>query len=1065
MDEFMNTEISDHDLIVQWLNTATYSQNSTEKYEIIHKLQEFLIRKVPNLLPKFLPTLLDFATDKSADVKKALVAFIEEACKVNESLLTKVVGHLHMLLCVDSIPVQKRVIQAAITIYRKMLSWICKAPVITPEAEHSWNQLNVIKVEIVNMIDSDNDGVRTSSVKFLECVVLLQTYPDQYETKPNTDFSLEDVPLTLKIARRRKLEEEANKIFDLLIKFNGSQHVSSANLFACIGALANIARNRPEFMGRVIASIELLHSNMPPTLSSTQVNSVRKKLKTELCSLIKHHVAAHDYLENITTMLIELGYTQQELQKMVPKIEDRRKFVKRSYVDDQPLPQSKKARLDKDEGADQQKLATEANEKYVLDKLNIDTVVRLVLSTLPKLPATIPAQFKIDYAAFLKMGHVGDGKVLGTMLAIQLLEAGVGPGMEFLKNAPINKEISLSTEGGKKKDDEEDKGHKKERAKVPRIKTLKLAEITKPLEKSLKENLMLSAVQRVLTSNKISNGSLRQKVVVTLAASFSEGVRSTILSYLVSDLRSNLDMALGWLFEEYSIMQGFTRLPAMRRDGRLDQGYTNLLSTFISVASSDVLVLSQLMLEAPLITDQALEQLCALCRDEVRYTWALGLIKDLVVRRPPKQSMFLNALLQHTTHEVNDVRECAINHVIELYHRQNLKSSIEKFIQLHLDFLRLAQPPMSLYGELQGRLMGNETWNDDLVRCCLLPYVSILPINQSLVHNLAKVYVQTNADIKRIILRLLEAPVRQMGMDSVELLKLVEDCPKGSETLVTRVIHILTDKGQPSHQLVQRVRELYQTRVSDVRFLIPVLNGLTKQEVIAALPKLIKLNPVVVREVFNRLLGLHGDSPITPTELLVALHLIDPSKADLKTTMKATSMCLNEKQVFTQEVLAVVLQQLMDQTPLPTLLMRTVIQALSSHPRLSGFVMNILQRLILKQVWKQKVVWEGFVKCCVKTRPQSFSVLMQLPAAQLSEALTMCPELKDPLKQYLQNFSEGQRTHIPSAVQEVLVEIPTPTPVPPPTILKPPEMVPPPIVVDLLPIVLGSMEPLPPGMD
>ncbi|KAK4880146.1 hypothetical protein RN001_008292 [Aquatica leii] len=1062
MDEFMNTEISDHDMIVQWINKATYSKNPNEKFDLIHKLQEFLIRKVPKLLPQFLSDLLDFATDKSADVKKAIVAFIEEACKVNESVLPKVMGHLHMLLCVDSIPVQKRVIQATITIYRKMLNWLCKAPIITADMEQAWNQLNVIKVEIVNMIDSDNDGVRTSSVKFLECVVLLQTYPDP-ENKSVNDFSLEDVPLTLKIARRRKLEEEANKIFDLLIKFNGSQHVSSANLFACLGALTNIAKNRPEFMGRVITGIELLHSNMPPTLSSTQVNSVRKKLKTELCSLIKHHVAAYDYLENITTMLIELGYTQQELQKMVPKVEDRRRFVKRSYADDIPAVQVKKAKLDKDVDSEKQKLATDVNEKFVSDRLNIDVAVQLVLSTLPKLPATIPAQFKIDYAMFLKMGHVGDLKVLARMLGIQLLEAGVGPGVEFFKSPLASREKSPVVEVSKKKDENDDKIQKKDRPKVPRIKTLKLSEITKPLEKTTKENLMLSAVQRILTSDKATSNLLRQKVVVTLAASFSESVRSTVLAFLVSDLRSHLDVALGWLFEEYSIMQGFTRLPAMRRDGRLDQGYTNLLSTFISVASIDALVLSQIMQEAPMITDQALEQLCALCKDEVRYTWALGLIKDLVVRRPPKQSMFLNALLQHTTHESNEVRECAIGHVIELYQRQNLKSSIEKFIQLHLDFLRLSQPPMSLFGDSQGRLMGGDSWNDDLVRCCLLPYVSILPINQNLVHNLAKVYIQTNADIKRIILRLLEAPVRQMGMDSVELLKLVEECPKGSETLVTRVIHILTDKGQPSHQLVQRVRELYQTRVSDVRFLIPVLNGLTKQEVIAALPKLIKLNPVVVREVFNRLLGLHGDSPITPTELLVALHLIDPGKADLKTTMKATSMCLNEKQVFTQEVLAVVLQQLMDQSPLPTLLMRTVIQALSSHPRLSGFVMNILQRLILKQVWKQKVVWEGFVKCCLKTRPQSFSVLMQLPASQLSEALNMCPELRDPLKQYLQTFSEGQRTHIPSAVQEVLVDIPAP--VPPPTPVKPPEMVPPPIMTDLLPPILGSLEPLPPGMD
>lgn len=59
------------------------------------------------------------------------------------------------------------------------------------------------------MIDSDNDGLRTNSVKFLESVVLIQTYPEQGATRNESDFSLEDIPLTLKFARRRKLEEEA----------------------------------------------------------------------------------------------------------------------------------------------------------------------------------------------------------------------------------------------------------------------------------------------------------------------------------------------------------------------------------------------------------------------------------------------------------------------------------------------------------------------------------------------------------------------------------------------------------------------------------------------------------------------------------------------------------------------------------------------------------------------------------------------------------------------------------------------------------------------------------------
>lgn len=51
--------------------------------------------------------------------------------------------------------------------------------------------------------------IRTHSAKFLETLVLLQTYPEADSLRRENDFSLEDIPLGLKIARRRKLEEEA----------------------------------------------------------------------------------------------------------------------------------------------------------------------------------------------------------------------------------------------------------------------------------------------------------------------------------------------------------------------------------------------------------------------------------------------------------------------------------------------------------------------------------------------------------------------------------------------------------------------------------------------------------------------------------------------------------------------------------------------------------------------------------------------------------------------------------------------------------------------------------------
>lgn len=89
-------------------------------------------------------------------------------------------------------------------------------------------------------------------------------------------------------------------------------------------------------------------------------------------------------------------------------------------------------------------------------------------------------------------------------------------------------------------------------------------------------------------------------------------------------------------------------------------------------------------------------------------------------------------------------------------------------------------------------------------------------------------------------------------------------------------------------------------------------------------------------------------SPLTPSELLITLHNIE-DKTDMKSIIKgrilvrkslkqsntvpvtacvfyitAVGLCFAEKTIYTQEVLAVVLQQLMDKNPLPTLFMRTV---------------------------------------------------------------------------------------------------------------------------------------------
>lgn len=55
------------------------------------------------------------------------------------------------------------------------------------------------------MIDSDNEGIRTHSIKFLEEVVLLQTPSDG----AGDEFSLDTLPANMTFINRRSLEEES----------------------------------------------------------------------------------------------------------------------------------------------------------------------------------------------------------------------------------------------------------------------------------------------------------------------------------------------------------------------------------------------------------------------------------------------------------------------------------------------------------------------------------------------------------------------------------------------------------------------------------------------------------------------------------------------------------------------------------------------------------------------------------------------------------------------------------------------------------------------------------------
>jgi len=114
--------------------------------------------------------------------------------KVKVELLPHVINIVSMLLRDNSAQVIKRVIQACGSIYKNGLQYLCNLMEPGDSAEQAWNILSLIKAQILDMIDNENDGIRTNAIKFLEGVVVLQSFADEDSLKRDGDFSLGDVP-------------------------------------------------------------------------------------------------------------------------------------------------------------------------------------------------------------------------------------------------------------------------------------------------------------------------------------------------------------------------------------------------------------------------------------------------------------------------------------------------------------------------------------------------------------------------------------------------------------------------------------------------------------------------------------------------------------------------------------------------------------------------------------------------------------------------------------------------------------------------------------------------------
>ncbi|KAM7467970.1 hypothetical protein LguiB_015532 [Lonicera macranthoides] len=411
-----------------------------------------------------------------------------------------------------------------------------------------------------------------------------------------------------------------------------------------------------------------------------------------------------------------------------------------------------------------------------------------------------------------------------------------------------------------------------------------------------------------------------------------------------------------------------------------------------------------------------------------RVTQGLSTVWSLILLRPPIRDVCLKIALQSAVHHLEEVRMKAIRLVAnKLYPLSSISQQIEDFAkEMLLSVTKVdhnsdqADTDVSNTEPQKGSVLekpSNEhssaaqdisadasesiaSSSTTEVQRCMSLYFALCTKKHSLFRQVFVIYESASQVAKQAVHRQIPILVRTIGSSS-QLLEIISDPPNGSESLLMQVLQTLTDGTIPSPELIFTIRKLYDTKVKDPEVLIPVLSFLPKDEVLLIFPRLVNLPPEKFQAVLSHALqGSSQSGPVlTPAEVLIAIHGIDPdtSGIPLKKVTDACNACFEQRQIFTQQVLAKVLNQLVEQIPLPLLFMRTVLQAIGAFPSLVEFIMEILARLVNKQIWKYPKLWVGFLKCALLTKPQSFSVLLQLPPAQLENALNRTAALKAPL--------------------------------------------------------------------
>ncbi|KAI0305811.1 Symplekin tight junction protein C terminal-domain-containing protein [Multifurca ochricompacta] len=499
-------------------------------------------------------------------------------------------------------------------------------------------------------------------------------------------------------------------------------------------------------------------------------------------------------------------------------------------------------------------------------------------------------------------------------------------------------------------------------------------------------------------------------------------LRRALCDYIMADFSARIRLATTWMNEEWYHDQ--VRLSSEDNDWRpnYEVWLNQIVARYQSRLDRKDRMFARFLLDLPSVPSDVFTLLRDLCTEPDRCAVDAGrfqTLRDFVTQRPTLRGEAMTILLELTTHPEKVTRNAAILTVKRCMSEFQMTDGMIRDFALQL--LRRLQTPRLVDKLPTGDVAAtNENMEDgqlppeDLLQTPYLPERLELPAQKSQVvqhvellfalsskvpdflDEIFAAYGEMDTSVQEAIQDLITALIRSLGPGHGKLLTLMRTFPPGAETLAL-------------------LRGLIAERDLDARFLIPIIAEMDKPDIMKHLPRIetkelvrsvfgsvVTTPPQTFGSVTSNLPRVRQSELLTPAELMVLLHDTE-KEIGIKSAIEAIGICFSMTDVFRSEILAVVMQQILDEPVLPTLFMRTVIQAVKTYKSLTGFVSTtLLSRLITKKIWTTPLLWEGFIRCAQIVAPASFLVLLQLPKEQLRELVAKQPSLRGPLREFVQ---------------------------------------------------------------